>query len=453
MATFVAAFRAYVWDEDIAQLAARYFSNCPGARHVVLVDETRGPLNTAPYEKISHTSDTTMFGLPSGPSLWHNADYGIYFLAASLPSYDYYILSESDLAVNLSLAPMMSAVADRNIDLLTHDVRMAESNWLWYENGRHLYEQPWQALLCFMVVSSRAAGILLSSRQECAKRFADGELREWPFCEVIIPSALKAVPGIEFAELHEFAAVDNLRFRPRICLDDPRASAGGTLVHSVLGRDRFVATLLGEHRPNTYFQIDSELHECLKLEALTDIAVPLRTALLRYTDHAGLALLDQLMVERGLPVVVNEDLACCKPALTSSLNDWSHFQDRARDACGANGEALADDYGFHTSAEAEPWWMVDLLEEHVVDRVSITNRVIESSRFRTFCIDSSRESSAWTTRYTKLTLEEVSTNPEQPWTLLVADPFVARYVRVRLLGEGPLHLRRVQVFGRAIRPV
>jgi len=454
--SYVAAFRTYAWDDDIAGLAVRFFSACPGARHVVLVDETRGPIDIPGYEKVSHTTDTEALGLldhPLGQSLWHNVDYGIYFLLLAFPDCDYYLLSESDLAVNLSLAPMMNDIAARRLDLVTRDVRLADPNWYWYANGSALYTKPWRSLLCFMVISHSAATTLLDSRRRLTNEFLAGELREWPFCEAFVPSTLKAIPSMKFADLEEFASVNNLNFRPRICLDDPRANAAGTLVHSVLGRNRFVATLLGEHRPNSYFQPGSELYNNLRSEPFEDVVPPLRAALLRQTDHAGLALLDQHMMELGLPVVVNEDLARCKPALTSSLNTWSRFQDRARDACGANGETLADDFGFHTSAEPEPWWMVDLLGEHVVDRISITNRVTESGRFRAFCIDSSRDSNVWITRYTKLTLEDISTDPEQPWMLLAADPFVARYVRIRLLGEGPLHLRRVQVFGRTIRPM
>ena len=55
-------------------------------------------------EKVSHTEDTRSFGLPNHPkggSLRYNGDYGDDFLRWALPEFDYYLLSESDLAVNL----------------------------------------------------------------------------------------------------------------------------------------------------------------------------------------------------------------------------------------------------------------------------------------------------------------------------------------------------------------
>jgi hypothetical protein len=141
------------------------------------------------------------------------------------------------------------------------------------------------------------------------------------------------------------------------------------------------------------------------------------------------------------------DRAFCKPATSSSVSRWSRYQDPERDACGANGEHLADDYGFHTQLEADPWWMVDLLEEQVVEEVAIVNRLNASERFRTFRIETSSDGKIWTTRFTQASPCEVSSNPERPWRVRFTDPLPARYVRIVLLGVGVLHLRRVQVYG------
>jgi len=66
-AKFVAAFRAYEWDDAIAELARRFFAACPEARCVVLADETRGPINAGGYEKITHTDDTSFLEIPNFP--------------------------------------------------------------------------------------------------------------------------------------------------------------------------------------------------------------------------------------------------------------------------------------------------------------------------------------------------------------------------------------------------
>jgi hypothetical protein len=56
--------------------------------------------------------------------------------------------------------------------------------------------------------------------------------------------------------------------------------------------------------------------------------------------------------------------------------------------CGANGEPLANDYGFHTDLPTNPRWMVDLLAEHRIEEVAIVNRLAQQQRFRTVRIES-----------------------------------------------------------------
>ena len=104
--TYVAAFRTHVWDESIALLARRLANACTSSRFVVLADETNGTIDVSGYEKITHTDDARIFGLPKFPSdrlLWYNSDYPLYFLHQAFPGRDYYLLSEYDLAVNTNV--------------------------------------------------------------------------------------------------------------------------------------------------------------------------------------------------------------------------------------------------------------------------------------------------------------------------------------------------------------
>jgi Core-2/I-Branching enzyme/F5/8 type C domain len=146
----------------------------------------------------------------------------------------------------------------------------------------------------------------------------------------------------------------------------------------------------------------------------------------------------------------NNDLAYCKPAVSSSVSPWARYQDPERDARGANGESFAWDHGFFTRSEREPWWTVDLLREYTVEEIAIINRLNEPQRFRTFAILSSGDEGIWRTRFTQSVPIDVSSDPDSPWRLRFTEPFRARYVRIALLGTGYLHLRRVQIFGRAL---
>jgi len=519
-AKFVAAFRAYEWDDAIAELARRFFAACPEARCVVLADETRGPINAGGYEKITHTDDTSFLEIPNFPpgrSLWFNVDYGIYFLRKALPDYDYYILSESDLAVNLTLTPMMSYVAKNGIDLLTSRLRQPDTGWNWHKNAIEHFSGYLATILFFMILSGRAADALLAARQEFARRYEKTGIRSWPFCESFVPTVLKNISGMRFADVADFALVKNLQYRPRISLRDPRANQPGSLVHSVLGGKRFLSAFISENPPRDFFKVDSELRRGLAYEPFDDVRASLYLAFLNAGDSGGIALLEKEvasraaasvastsaplsasdprdyflissdfrraldqrnfedyayalyqsflaardhsgaekfrseMMERGMKLPPNRDLACGKPAVSSSTSGFSHYGDPQRDACGANGNEIAADFGFHTSQEDNPWWMVDLSDESVIDSVQIVNRATCSERFSSFTIQSSRDGSNWNTRYIKLDLTEVSSNPDCPWTFDFADPFVARYVRIVSLQKRTfLHLRRVQIFGRGL---
>jgi len=453
---YVAAFRTHLWDEPIAQLAARLAGACPSSRFVVLTDETNGKIDVPPYEKIAHTDDAGIFGLPrhpTGRSLWYNGDYALYFLHQALPDYDYYLLSEYDVAVNTDVGAILRKAAERGLDLIAHDIQPSTMDWFWHRNAVATFSIPWRSLVFFLIVSRRALLLMLEARQEFARRFAAGELGDWPFCEVFIPSVVHETTGMKVAELREFADVQNLRFRPYIRLEDDRANRPGALAHPVLGTKRYISAVLAESNAGDYFRLGTDLRSALEPIGFEDLVVPLRERLLDQRDHGGIALLRQEMERRGLPEDPTlADLALCKPALSSSVSSWSRSQNRDEDAAGANGATLPDDFGFHTDQEAGPWWMADLMEDYLVEEVAIVNRTSYPERFRTFTIESSRDANAWITRFAKLDHGDVSADPASPWRVVFADPFLARYLRIRLSGHGVLHLRRVQVFGRALCP-
>ena len=448
---YVAAFRTHTWDDDIAELARRFFAAAPSSRKVVLVDETRGPIDIPGYEKISHTDDTQCFGLPNYPagfSLWFNGDYAVYFLRRALPEFDYYLVSESDLAVNLSLEPMMRFATTTRVDVIAHRVQPSQPRWAWHHHGLALSDAPWQALLFLAVFSARAIDCLLDARQQLARRLAAGEVRQWPFCEAFVPTVLKSISDMRIVEVSRFANSENLVFRPWISIHDPRANRTGTLVHPVLGGKSFIIRLLAKYPVHDFFCEGSELREgLLNQTPHEDIVEPLRRVLAKQRDHAGVAQLYKEAAEHGWPIGASDDLAFCKPAVTSSVSPWSWSRDPERDACGANGELLANDYGFHTQEETDPWWMVDLLREHLIEEVTIVNRRAQQRRFRTFRIDSSLDGAAWTTRLRQADPIDVSADPAWPWRVTFPDPFTARYLRIVVEGRGILHLRRVQIFG------
>jgi hypothetical protein len=284
---YVAAFRTYTWDEDVATLARRFFQACPAARQVVLADETRGPLGISVYEVISHTEDTSDFGLrvyPEGNSLWHNVDYGLYILRARLPGYDFYLTSESDLAVNLPLDPIVARVASEQIDLVAHWVRPSSPDWYWHENAIARFKDPLGSLLFFMIASAQAVDFLFGARQRMAQEKLAGE---WTFCEAFVPSQL-ALAGMRMAEISAYADTENLRLRPRLLISDPRANRPGSLAHSVLGKAAYIKAVLKEFPARSWCQPDSELRRALSVLPLREYVSELGDAFVKARDMEAL---------------------------------------------------------------------------------------------------------------------------------------------------------------------
>lgn len=95
---------------------------------------------------------------------------------------------------------------------------------------------------------------------------------------------------------------------------------------------------------------------------------------------------------RWNPVV---NLALGKPALQSSVSQYSIGSTAAEDARGANNGSLSCRYGFHTATEVDPWWQVDLEDSFLVYRVVIFNRMDLADRLRHFSVLGSDDGRGW----------------------------------------------------------
>ena len=115
---------------------------------------------------------------------------------------------------------------------------------------------------------------------------------------------------------------------------------------------------------------------------------------------------------------------------------------------GGNNGVRTGGFGFHTRAEPQPWWIVDLLLAHRIMAVHVHNRLDEhAGRSAAIEVLASPDGAAWTPL--------LSRRDPAPFGGLDGNPLVARcdltlafrFVLLRLPGEGPLHLDEVEVFG------
>jgi len=140
-----------------------------------------------------------------------------------------------------------------------------------------------------------------------------------------------------------------------------------------------------------------------------------------------------------------DDVALNKPATQSSVSPWSRGGP-SEDARGANSGALHPDFGFHTDQQSDPWWQVDLEHDFIVEKICLLNRYNYPQRLRHFSVLGSLDTQHWEVLYQK-TDDIVLENP-QDLPLVLVGAALARFIRVRLDGDGMLHFRSLQAFGR-----
>lgn len=140
------------------------------------------------------------------------------------------------------------------------------------------------------------------------------------------------------------------------------------------------------------------------------------------------------------------NLALRKPALQSSVSSYSIGSTAAEDAKGGNNGHFGCLYGFHTRTERDPWWQVDLEDSYLIRRVVIFNRSDQAARLKRFTLLGSRDGREWEELFRKSD-DHVFGSDDTPFSAEIDGERLARFMRVRLDGEAPLHFKECQVFG------
>ena len=448
MARYLVLFRSHYWDPGIAELAARARDCCPSGSFMVTMDETRGPVRVDDFVKLSHTDDFSQQGLPSLPEgrvLWWNADYVLYFAAALMPDFDYYVMVENDVFVDFDVDALIEACASRKVDLMVHDLKRISASSVWYSSISDMEPEPWWALIPFLVVSRRGVDLLRAKRLE---RYAHKQRTgsdAWPYCEAFIPTAIKQAGGV-IAALGEHVDASMLRYRPRLSRRDPALKQTGIVAHPVHPDRHFIRNHLADTPLDEVVLSGGRLCTCLQREDVAALADVLRREVAIDERTRDLHLLPATKPghAHGQTLI---DLAHCKPARQSSRSRWSRGRTVEADAARAVRGILLDDYAFHTDHEQAPWWEVDLGADATITEVDIVNRTTIPNRLRRFRIDVSSDAATWRTAYRKVDDEPVSIDPERDFVAGMPPGLTARHVRIVADGPTMLHLRRVRVFG------
>lgn len=143
------------------------------------------------------------------------------------------------------------------------------------------------------------------------------------------------------------------------------------------------------------------------------------------------------------------DLALGRSARQSSVCHWSAAASTESDAAFVvDGCIDRDDreYANHTAEELFPWWEVDLGKPYVIDHVVLYNRRSCSERLARFSLLGSPDGHTWFELHKHRGPHSIG-HDDHGARISITSPNLVRYVRVRLDGFAPLHLRAVQIFG------
>lgn len=141
------------------------------------------------------------------------------------------------------------------------------------------------------------------------------------------------------------------------------------------------------------------------------------------------------------------NLALNRPALQSSVSEWSHG-DAATDATRVTNGTISSRPQCHTAHEDAPWWQVDLGGTLPVMEVRIFNRLDSGQdRLSRFALSVSQDGVQWRVVQRKDDNRIVGGADGNPHIWRTAPPDPARFVRITLLGRNFLTLDQVEVYG------
>lgn len=283
--SYAVIFRTHLWDDFVARQYDRLVARTRNGHVFILVDETSGPVRIDRDNVVRYTqSDVLNLGLAKagrGNLLWFNGDYSLYAFFDRYRDYDYYIMTEYDVVVQVELDDVVAAADRAGHDFVGLSKGEPVSEWQFTETCLDAYDaaQVQKRLICIAMFSRRAVQHLFDRRLELSQEFRNGALRRWPYCEAYIPTEL-SVGGFKLAELSEFGPTDSYDWTGVVFEAELGALKGQAFVHPVLDPNRYVAnTMKDSWPPESFFYMRSETRRKLRRVSLRDYGPPLARAL------------------------------------------------------------------------------------------------------------------------------------------------------------------------------
>ena len=246
----IVLFRTHFWDAFVDRQFSRLLQASTGLDVFVLTDDTRSPVPVPSGIKRFSVSDDMMLragfvAAGSGSMQWFSGDVPLYLFAEAYPDYTSYIQLEYDVVINTELRTLAERLHHDKVDLLLLSNEELDKPWPWQYSMLSAYNafEVRHQLFCFGVFSSVAIRRLHNARSLQALAYHNGDLTEWPYCEGYIATEGRR-QGLCIKELSEYLSVPNYKWWPPYLETDGRVNLLGDIVHPVLDKPRFLASLL-----------------------------------------------------------------------------------------------------------------------------------------------------------------------------------------------------------------
>lgn len=257
---YAVMLRTHIWDDYVARQYDRLVAKTKSGQVFVLVDETGGHVEIDRDNVVRYTQDDVLaLGLAkAGPGnlLWYNGDYSLYIFMSRRPEFDFYIMIEYDVAVNVPLDDIVAKARRDGIGFIAHSKDVEPiPEWNFTESCLDFYrvDQVQKRLMCLSLFSKQAAQQLFDRRLEQSRAYAKGGIRRWPYCEAYLATELGA-SGFKMAEITEFGPADHYDWLPAFAETDLGLLSDQAFIHPVLDAERYVAhTMRHTWPPESFF--------------------------------------------------------------------------------------------------------------------------------------------------------------------------------------------------------
>ena len=452
--TYAVLFKCHTWQGFEARQIARLKHRVRSGDLFVFADNTSGPVRGIDHPPSltvqAGRDDAAAIGLQhdhGSPVFWYSNDYPLHIFMRKFPHYQYYIAVEYDVAVQIDLDTAIRRMRDDGVDFVGRPIRAPLAEWPWRSgcDGWYAERDIHHWLSCLAIFSNRAAHYLYQRRLDANQRTLSGNAPPLPMCEAVIATELH-LGGFRLMKLDELGAVTRYGTSPHYPEERLPEYASEAFVHPVLDRKRFLDRMF-RNLPDPAVLLDDHPFRDIMTDGLMAEALPrVHHAVWRAQDEAACRRVIDAMrrvpdaAYRRLHGLDGRNLALCKPATQSSTSEWSLRPD---EASGAVAGPISGLYRFHTRAEEQPWWMVDLQTVQQIGDVRVFNRMDFRSRANGLQIFVSYDGRRWELAGRHDTEAPFGGADGHPLAIPVHRP--ARFVRAELPAHGILHLDQVQV--------